>query len=132
VSATLLLLMNRNRGCNAGGGDPRDLLIALPIAVVLTGAIIGCVLWYQSYNELISSEQIQVQIVAVDPPKYASVNFKDLKTEEVYKSVRLGKRFSNWREKLVVGRVITVTRQTWKRGDQTWYTFPDAREVLEQ
>jgi hypothetical protein len=131
VSASLLLLMNRRNRGNYGG-DPRDVLIALLIAVSLVAVIIGGILWYQSYNELISSEQVQVQIVVVDPPKYASVNFKDLKTEEVYKSVRLGKRFSNWREKLVVGRVVTVTRQTWKRGDQTWYTFPDVRKVLEQ
>ena len=79
---------------------------------------------------LVSERVSNYKIVDVDPPKHVRVTAVDTVTGERHE-ISLGKHFSNWKEKLVVGRVVELKSRVMRRHNGREYReWPGASETF--
>lgn len=61
------------------------------------------------------TERESYKIIEVDPPKHVYVKL-ERQDGRVFDRVAVGKHFSEWREKLIVGRTVILTRAFYANG----------------
>lgn len=111
---------------------PRDAKYALWASVLL--ALVALILTPKKPDaELLHEEVVEVEVVAVDPPKNVYVDLKEVGSGTTHSRIYLSRHFNSWERKLAVGRRLTVKKQTWLRLDnqQHFVQWPDLREKLE-
>lgn len=141
MSAYLLLhaasQMNSNRrggyGGDSGGGFDSgcacQFAIGLVSLMVCLHIVIG--LLCRPPLEHVKTDTAVVEIVQVDQPKFFSIQLRNEESGEVTEVI-LGGWYGDWRTDLKVGRRLTLTRETYKRGERYFYNWPDLREKLKE
>jgi hypothetical protein len=65
-------------------------------------------------REYVSQDVVEVELIAVNPPKHMYVDFREVKTGEIFRNVRVAKRCWTWREKAIIGQHYTFNKAVWR------------------
>lgn len=108
----------------------KEVFISLALFTIVIFALTA-LLFNRPESRLINSETKMYEITHVDPPKHVYVDLKDVESGHIHSRVHVSKHFNNWREKLIAGRKLKLTRENRMRGDHDYVEWKDLRLLLE-
>lgn len=79
----------------------------------------------------LGSTKSEYEITHVNPPKHVYVDLKETSTGKVYSHIYVSKHMNDWREKLWVGRKITLTRDDFNYYGESSPEFSSIRKAVE-
>ncbi len=81
-------------------------------------------------TKFIGTEYREYKIIGVNPPKHVSISIYNEKTGEFVDHLSIAKHMNDWREYLIIGRIVTIPVHVYEYEGKKIYRWGDVEEAV--